>query len=372
VEIESVSARPLDLEAAGNAGEPASAAQPTAPEPMSLAPVPAPPAEVRERPVARSAQIAILGRVVSSRAGRLVVDLGRRHGVQIGTHVELAALGESSLGSFRARELLAVGRVISISDEQSLVEVGIGEDVPVGAEATLTSRALTGNRTAPPRAHGLWSIAFVLRPFFVLDELGFGSLNELVVGYQMEGPLRFQLLASPVGFSSADDGSALSAAALGVVSYDTRLFEIGLGLGPQTINSMGYEPGSGLTVAQSLRFGSLDGLQLSIRNDIALFHREFDYAAFNGAAQIPASDRGWLVLQGGGGSAGYAFFEVGGKLLWAGNGTRDSLFLRGTLGYAAVFRDAKSFSLSSDTGFVEDDAVEHAGPLIGFGVEWRI
>jgi len=192
------------------------------------------------------------------------------------------------------------------------------------------------------------------------------------VGYQTHGPLRFQLLWSPLAFSTAEDGSALSTAALGVVSYDTRLFEIGLGAGAQTVNASDYEPGSGLTIAQSLRFGSLDGLNLSIRNDISLFHSEFDYSAFNGSAQIPVSDRGWLVMQGGGGSVGYGFFEVGGKVLWFGNGTRDSLYLRGTIGYATVYRDPSTFVFSSDTGVVDSNDVEHAGPLVGFGMEWRM
>jgi hypothetical protein len=262
--------------------------------------------------------------------------------------------------------------VISIADEQSLVEVGIGEDVPVGAEASLTLREPTGNRTAPPRAHGLWSLSGVIRPCFVLDQRGFGAMNELAVGYQTKGPLRLQLLLSPIAFSSADDGSALSTAALGLVSYDTRLFEIGLGMGGQTVNDGNYEPGSGLTIAQSLRFGALDGLHLSIRNDISLFHSEFDYSAFNGAAQIPVSDRGWLVLQGGGGSVGYGFFEMGGKVLWFGNGTRDSLFLRGTIGYATVYRRANSFVFLPDSGAVDGDDVDHAGPLVGFGMEWRM
>jgi hypothetical protein len=371
VEIESISARPVELD--GPSAADATPDTGSAPPPIALAPeptaLPAPPAL---EPVTRPAEVAILGRVLSSRGGQLVVDLGREHGVRVNHRIEFAALRESPLGPFRDREVLAVGRVISIADEQSLVEVGIGEDVPVGVEAALTSRPLTANRTAPPRAHGLWSLAGVIRPFFVLDRLGFGALNELVVGYQMQGPLRFQLLSSPLAFSTAEDGSAFSTASLGVVSFDTRLFEIGLGLGAQTVNDSDYEPGSGLTVAQSLRFGSLDGLHLSIRNDISLFHREFDYSAFNGSAQIPVSERGWLVTQGGGGSVGYGFFEVGGKVLLFGNGTRDSLYLRGTIGYATVYREASTFEFSSDTGFVEGDDVEHAGPLVGFGMEWRI
>jgi hypothetical protein len=55
-----------------------------------------------------------------------------------------------------------------------------------------------------------------------------------------------------------------------------------------------------------------------------------------------------------------------------GNGTRDSLYLRGTIGYATVYRVARTFEFSPDTGFVEGDDVDHAGPLVGFGMEWRM
>jgi hypothetical protein len=370
VEVESLSAHPFDWESAGAPSvESAPHAEPALEVPTPLAPRPAtPPSGSRSHPI----EVDIIGRVVSSRGGSLVVDLGRRQGVSVGNRIELSIQRESPLGHFGDREVLAVGRVVSVSDEQSLIEVGVGEAVPVDAEARLTSRDATGSRSAPPRVHGLWTLAGVVRPFFVLDQLGFGALSELAMGYQTEGPLRVQLLSSPLAFSTADDGSALSATAVGLVSYDTRLFEIGLGLGAQTVNDGDYRPGSGLTVSQSLRFGALDGLNLSIRNDISLFHSEFDYSAFNGAAQVPVTDRGWLVLQGGGGSVGYAFFEAGGKVLWLGNGTRGSVFLRGTIGYATVYRNASSFDVSLDTGFVDGDDVDHAGPLVGFGVEWRM
>jgi hypothetical protein len=339
--------------------------------PLAVAPAAPPPLPRPARASPGQMKVAILGRVTSSKAGQLVVDLGRQHGVDVGNRIELSVTSRSALGPFENREVLAVGRVISVADERSLVEVGIGESIPVGAEAALSSRPLTNNRMAPPRVAGTWTIAAIVRPFFVLEQLGAGMLNELSIGYQSESPLRYQLLASPVGFSSAEDGSTVAAAVIALVSFDTRLFEIGLGVGAQSVNDSDYTPGSGVTVSQSLRVGALDGLHLAIRNDISLFHSEFEYSAFNGQAQIPVADRGWLVLQGGGGSVGYGFFEVGGKALLVGNGAPGSLFVRGTIGYATLFEDRGILSLPSSNGFFEDD-VNHAGPLVGLGIEWRM
>jgi hypothetical protein len=373
VEIETLSARPLhevEPEATVPASrESAPRAPPSPPLPLAplpLEPQPGPTASDRAAPVA----IAILGRVVTARAGRLVIDLGARHGARVGGRVELAIAAEGRIAGFHEREVLAVATIVSVTDEQSLVELGTGEEVPVGAEATLTSWEPTSSRFAPPRVTGIWSVAGVLRPFFVLDQLGVGSLSELALGYQAKGPLRYQLLVSPVAFSSADDGSALSALALGLVSFDTRLFEIGLGVGVQTVNDSDHEPGWALSLSQSLRFGALDGLHVSIRNDVSLFHGKFEYSAFNGEAQIPVSERGWMVLQGGGGTVGFGFFELGGKVLAIGNGTPGSVFLRGTIGYATVYQTSNQSVFDATTGFADGD-VDHAGPLVGLGIEWR-
>jgi hypothetical protein len=332
------------------------------PPPPELAPLPS---SVALRPVA--------GRVLSSVAGRVVIDLGRGQ-VMVGDRIEFGVPVEERTPqhSFQRREVAAVGRVTSVSDTRSLVELGIDEVVPIRADAIVTKRSLTSNRSAPPRLAGTWSIAGVLRPFFALDQFGLGSLNEFFVAYADARPLRYQLVLSPLAFAAGDDGDTFAALAVFILSYDTRLFEIGLGLGGQTINDGDYEPGSGLTVSQTLRFGAHDGLNVSVRNDISLFHSEFGYSAFNGQAQIPVSDRGWVVLQGGGGTVGHAFFEVGGKALLRGNGAPGSLFLRGTIGYAALFENADQIVFDPSGFFTLSEERSFGGPLIGLGLEWRL
>jgi hypothetical protein len=363
VEVETLDARPLDeLPRERTSGAAAGARTPLrlAPEPSDDMAV-ASTSDAARVPLA----VAIVGHVVSAPAGRLVVDLGLLHGARVGSRVELATTSDSSLGMFREREVLSVGNIVAIRQEQSLVELGMGETVPVGAEALLTSRDSTSSRWAPPRVARVATVAGVVRPFFVLDRLGFGAISELSIGYRARAPIHYRVLASPLAASSAGDGRGVSTIVLGLVSFDTHVFEIGVGFGAQTVNDSDHEPGGALSLAQSLRFGAEDGLRLSLRNAISLFHGEFAYSALEGEAQVPVVDRGWLVLQGGGGRAGYALGEIGGKVLVVGNGTPGSLFLRGTIGYARVYDDASSGA--SDT----HDGIDHAGPLVGFGVEWR-
>lgn len=369
VELQVSSARPLNLTGESKTHELGpDPGPPSAPTPSRA---PASGARVAPAPSV-PVDVVVTGRVLSSDGGRVVVDLGREHHVDVGSHVEFVVTvpDDSPLGKFQRRVVVAVGRVSSVTEGQSLVELGVAEEVPVHAEASVSSLPLTRNRSAPPRASDLWTVSGVIRPFFVLEELGLGALNELSVGYQSSGPLRYQLQLSPLAFASAGPGSTVAAVVIGLVSYDTRLFEIGLGFGFQTVNDGNYEPGTGLTVAQSLRFGALDGLNLSLRNDVSLFHSEFDYSAFSGEAQIPVSDRGWMVLEGGGGTVGYAFFEVGGKVLLMGNGTRGSVFLRGTIGYAALYEN-QPLVTDFDGGFFGGEELYYGGPLLGLGVEWR-
>jgi hypothetical protein len=141
-----------------------------------LAPLPPPP-ELAPLPTGIVPEVT-RGHVLSSRAGRVVIDLGRGE-ISAGDRVEFGVVIEEdrSLGSFQRREVVAVGRVSSVSQDQSLVELGISEVVPVSADATVTGRQLSSNRSSPPRLARAWSIAGVVRPFFVLDQLGFGALN---------------------------------------------------------------------------------------------------------------------------------------------------------------------------------------------------
>jgi hypothetical protein len=69
---------------------------------------------------------------------------------------------------------------------------------------------------------------------------------------------------------------------------------------------------------------------------------------------------------------GHAFFEVGGKALLRGNGAPGSLFLRGTIGYAALFENVSEFVTDpSGFSFLSEER-SFGGPLIGVGLEWRL
>jgi hypothetical protein len=151
---------------------------------------------------------------------------------------------------------------------------------------------------------------------------------------------------------------------------------MGLGLGGQTVNVVNFPlaPGSGLTVAQLLRLGPQDGLNLSVRTSIVLFHSQFDFGGMVATVQFPVTRGYWLQLGGGGGNLGYGYGDLGLRVLLSGNGLAGSKFLTVTAGGAAVFKSnpcnlqplqsSQSFPFCGGTTTL-------GGPMAGVGGEWR-
>jgi hypothetical protein len=111
-----------------------------------------------------------------------------------------------------------------------------------------------------------------------------------------------------------------------------------------------------------LRLGARDGLSLTTRSNIVLFHRELGFGGMIATLQVPLSTGYWLTLGGGGGDLGYGYGELGLRTLVEGNGGAGSKFLYVSLGGAGIFESHKECSLCTEMV---------AGPMAGIGGEWR-
>jgi hypothetical protein len=316
------------------------------------------------------------GRVTEVLLGEVVVDLGRKHGLRHRDRVELSVVTSLDAGGEEAqrRDVVAVGVVVAVSERFARVELGINERVPVGAFAQRVARLPTRSRVAPPRLGGLWHAGFMARPFVALDDLGGGVLTEGSVGYRFESDLHVEALLSPLGWGTGEDKpSTTPVAAFAKLSFDPHLFEVGLGVGGETVHdtAFGTDSGSGVAFIQQLRLGARDGLHLDMRGHAVLFHSRFAFSGFVGSGQIPVGQRWWLLFTGGGGSAGYGFGEIAVRALVLGNGDRGSFFFTGSAGGAGVF-ESKSITCTGD-GFTFPcpESVLYAGPMLGVGGEWR-
>lgn len=311
-------------------------------------------------------------RVIEVGPGYAIIDGGISAYVTRDTHIAfLETVSEEVVAGHRAvrTRLIGVGRVDSASQERARIELGPNERIPVGARAERTSLPLSRSVVAPPRVSELWEFGFLARPFIAIDDLGGGAIIDAWASRRMAGPWSVQAQIAPFAFGTAEEGGVVPAAAYLLATLDLRLFEVGLGLGGETVNSPAFdlEAGSGIGIVQHVRIGARDGLNLSAQTHVVLFHSEFEFSAARVRLQIPFNGRTWLIAGGGGGDIGFGYGEAGLRTLLAGNGNRGSLFLTAVFGGAAVFQDENCFT-SPDC---EDRDFEYLGPMLGVGAEWR-
>jgi hypothetical protein len=153
-------------------------------------------------------------------------------------------------------------------------------------------------------------------------------------------------------------------------SYDHRVFEVGFGGGWATIaNGRDTDDTHGFSVEQLARLGAVDGLHLQVRNTFLLYDGAFEYGGTEGIAMVPVTSRYALFVRGAGGMMGHGFGEVGLRVLGVGNGDRGSVTFDATLGGAGLFGKE---DCTEEVGHTECDGIVYAGPMVGFGAEWRL
>lgn len=342
------------------------------PLPVDAAARPAAPASTRNSGPPQGPAVRSHGQVLRNVPDGVVISLGSNDGLARGDKIELALELEDGIASgdeVVSREVIAVGVVTSLSERHAKVRLGLNESVPVGALATRTRSQATASLAAPPRVAAVWHLEAIGRPFAALGELGGGILLSGTFGRRFASGLHLWGVVDPLGIADAEARSSIGAFNAAVfATYDSQYFEMGLGLGGQSVNETGFElePGSGLSAAQYIRLGAVDGLSLAVRTSVVLFHSEFAFGGMVGTAQIPVTRGYWLQFGGGGGDLGYGYGEIGLRVLLRGNGGAGSTFLSVAAGGAAVFRSA-SCQQFDPCG----EELSYGGPMGGLGGEWR-
>lgn len=363
--VEVTSVRAQEVSGSGPAVSPLPAAN-TAP-----APVPTPAASSVSALPAQPVESSVGGRVVERSDEQVVVELpGAR--VKPGTHVAFVS-DVSNDGD--EEQVYAVGRVVRSTAGRARVVIGTNEAVPEDARAYVTNAGVTAGIFSPPRAGGVWELGFLARPFVVLDDLGAGIVLDGHAGYHFRAPLYVEASLTPLAAGSAREGAVGAAGAFVSGAFDSHLFEVGLGLGVQTVNDPDFalDPGSGLLLAQRLRLGARDGAHLKFLSYVTLFHSSFQFSSLRVEGQIPVGSRTWLRLAGGGGSIGLNFGEVGLRVLMSGNGGAGSFFLTTTIGWTNVFRHCNDVPLAPSGAAANScDGVDYSGPMLGAGGEFRL
>jgi hypothetical protein len=264
---------------------------------------------------------------------------------------------------------------------------------------------------APARQGGLWEMAFLTSVFVPFGNLGIGQLGSASVAYRFEAPLVLRAELAPFGFAGpattnnspgfSSGGGPVGPGGFpptqtppqtpgpgngGIVSVfaahllfglDTQFLEVALGLGGATVNENGaFRQGGGapqtgaVSIAQATRIGARDGLALNMESSAIALNSKFDLGYFVMSAQIPVSAKAMLVIRGGGGNVGFAYGDLGVRVLVHGNGGKHTLALTGFAGGAMI--GLNLCSSNPDPPFTTAcNTANLAGPSLGGAVEWK-
>jgi hypothetical protein len=323
-----------------------------------------------------------VGKVVELRKGKVVVDLGKTDGLGRGDKIELFRRESVDVGSeSAAREVTdAVGEVDALSENRSVVDLGLNEKVAADRLARPTDRDVTADRLAPSRPSGQTALDVTARPLLPLGTLGFGIVGSASLRHSFEWPGTAEVQLDPMSIAFADDQAVFPGAISGSFSYDTTVFRLGLGAGVYKLSDRtitGYEPTSqraAFDLSQIVRLGARDGLHLKVDNSFLVVDSTFQFGGLTGELQVPTSrllENTWLIARGGSHAAGQGLGEIGLRVLTSGNGTSGSTFLTVTVGGAGVWGDREVDNCQSEE---TRDCLRSSGafgPFAGFGFERR-
>lgn len=305
-------------------------------------------------------------KVLKVDGGRVLFDAGRAQGFEPGARVRIVSqrlvekpdLVTGSTALVPSGEVTAVVKIDHADETRSLASLGRGDVVDAGDLASLTGEPLSEKLMIPRRAPFAWMAGFHARPFLGLNTTSkpFALLSDLYLRYYLPGaPVSFGVELSPIGFVAGGEAS-VPITATGYGAFSSDFFEVGLGLGGITSGGSAVtDVGEGGILAQLVRLGALDGLNLQLRTWINMTSASFAFAGARGEANIPFTSQFGLFGAGGGAANGWAFGDVGVRTMLGGTGAGGTTVLSASLGYATISAGSRSAG----------------GPTVAFGLEWR-
>lgn len=341
-------------------------------------------------PTAPSAPAAEASKVIDVVSGRVIFDAGPSKGFAPGKRVKITSqqlvlkpdLETGGLKELPSNEVTAVLQIEHAEAGRSMAPLGRGDIARPGDLATLTDEPVSERTFLPRRAPFTTRAGFHLRPFLGLetDSKPFGLLLDAFGAYYFEEiPFRIEVGVAPFGTAFNAEVSHYPTTAAVTFAYTTDFFEIGLGLGAlvghdgpcgfRGPTDTSCEKNTGVTINQTLRLGSLDGLNVSWQSSIFSRPESFVFGVGRVEVNVPITSRLGLFGAGGGGENGWNFGEGGVRTYVGGTGARGTTIISASLGYASVF-DGPAPPLGPNGEMHQNEHV--GGPSVAFGMEWRL
>ncbi len=393
IEFADGSAQPAD-EVLGLPAEvipPTAAAEPATPEPAASAPAPtsAAPAqpEAAAQPQASSTQAPaapqpeLVGQVIDSGPGFVIISLGRKDGIERGMNIELTEKAPlrltSGMESFEER-FLDIGIVTGLEDSTAQVSLSRNVQVPKSEIiAHLTDKSIEQSPAFAPRVKNTTITKVGVRPFLPLSDRGIGFVMDASFGYRFSFPLSLDIEISPFTSAFLSENSTLTFAGAGLLSYDSDRFQLGIGTGFSRVRQPGLFSGKlhndgndiAWSVVQALRIGSYDGRHIGLQTRFVMLDTwTFEGITLNVQRDMSfLGDNNWLVGRLSHGLTGQTSLEVGLRMLLRGNGGNGSIFLTPLVG--AVLVGYANCDENASTTCTDKNLT--GGPMIGASMEWR-
>jgi len=354
----------------------------------------------------------LVGKIIERQPAALIINIGADDGVKVGMHFEIRSqklvrkfnLKAKQYEKLPSDEVTAVVETVQVSQNDSMLRLGRGNWARVGDLAVSTASALSETNWFPDYERSVNRLQARLGVFLGLQTTSVGLLTRLLYDRTFEFPLRVE-----VGFRNAaflfGDRFAVPFQLDLIPSYDSDVFEIGLGVG--YVFSKHPEM-RGISFLQKVRLGTIDGLNATVWNSF-LYRREVDanwsymnysrtgvgaeckfdneggdsrfvWNGLDAELSIPLTTRVTLSLHWAYSEGGWLAGELGIRTVVVGNGGKGTIIIPVSIGGIGVFdyveaSGGNSYDLSCDPDTnevvpgMEDNLI--AGPFVSIGIDYR-
>jgi hypothetical protein len=223
---------------------------------------------------------------------------------------------------------------------------------------------------APPRPRDLTRVETTWRPFLGFVGNSWGTIGEMRIEHHFAAPFMIGAEMSPVAIASAGDGVGAATHLRAIGAFVTDYLSLGLGVGAR-LQRYGS---SGLSLAPSLRLGSMDGLNLELTYTHTIAPNKYSGKMTTGFSnvlakvQVPVSRRLALQLDTGLSLDTWAFATLGLRHRLFGQGGRGTWFVSGGFGLAMVVdKSPCDYNATVPCG----SSATSYGPTMSVGLEYR-
>jgi hypothetical protein len=268
---------------------------------------------------------------------------------------------------------LALTLSLLVADSGASPDLRAPTSTSAGARAeTTVARTVTAlpSLMAPPRPRDLTRVATTFRPFLGFVGNSWGTIGEARIEHYFEGPFMLGLELSPVAIASAGDGVGAATHARVIGAFVTDYLSLGLGVGAR-LQRFGS---NGLSLAPSLRLGSLDGLHFALTYTHTVARNKYTdkptvgFSNVLAKIQVPVARRLALQLDTGLSLDTWGFLTLGLRHRLFGDGGRGSWFLSGAFGVAMIVDQSPcNYNAVVPCG----PSATSYGPTVSVGLEYR-